>query len=162
MVDIHTHIINEIDDGASSLEESLALCRMAYENNITDIILTPHMMMLDNIDSFLEERDSKINILKENLEKQEIPIRLYPGAEVYADEDIMFCDELFRLTLNHSRYLLIEFAFDGISIRRVMRYISYVVDAGLIPIIAHPERYIFSRITIRRSMGSWNMVVCCR
>lgn len=141
--DIHTHILYDIDDGAEDIFESVELCRIAFENNVTDIILTPHVFRFNNVDDLLKERDEKIAILSEKIKNEGIDIKLYPGAEVFADEDILFADCLEKLTLNNSRYLLMEFEFRNLSVNRALKYMNTVKQCGLVPIIAHPERYDF-------------------
>lgn len=143
LIDIHTHIIYDIDDGAEDIYESLELCKISSENDVTDIILTPHAFRLYDIDELIKERNEKIEILSEKLKEEEIGINLYPGAEVFADEDILFADGLEKLTLNNSRYLLMEFEFRNLHINRALKYVETVKQCGLVPVIAHPERYDF-------------------
>ncbi len=141
MVDIHTHILNSIDDGARDLETSLRMCRTAQANGIRHIVMTPHIRTMDNAADFVTLRDSKISILRKRLEEENIDVCIYPGAEVYVDDDIFFADDLRALTINSSRYILIEFAFRNLSIRKIYDYLDEIVKMGLVPIIAHPERY---------------------
>lgn len=141
MIDIHSHILNNIDDGARDLETSLRMCRVALENGINRIVATPHVRTMDNIDDFIRQRDNKIRILREKLTEENIDVEICPGAEVYVDDDIFFANDLTRLTINSSRYLLIEFAFRNLRLRKIYEYMDEVVRMGLVPIIAHPERY---------------------
>ena len=60
MIDIHNHILFDIDDGAKTIEASVQMCRDAYKNGIEHIVLTPHFVKFSDIESFVEERDNKI------------------------------------------------------------------------------------------------------
>ncbi len=141
MIDIHTHILPEMDDGAKSYEESLKLCSLGRSNHIKKTVVTPHFNALGDIDNFIARRDEKIRILKRNIELNNIEQEIYPGAEVFVDDDIFYSQNLRRLTINNSRYLLVEFDFYGNTLRNIMEYIDEIYKMDLVPIIAHPERY---------------------
>jgi len=143
MTDIHCHLLHSIDDGPSDLEGSVMLCDLASENAIETVIATPHLRDLTEIPAFLAVRGERIDQLKKELKGRGVPLEVLPGAEVYASDDIFFCQELAGATLNGSRYLLIEFDFSGLSVNRVLRYTDEVFKAGLVPVIAHTERYAF-------------------
>ena len=143
MIDIHCHILNEIDDGARDLETAIRMCRMAEMNGIKHIVATPHTNTVDNINRFIEVRDDRLENLRKHIAQRGIDVKLYPGAEVFVDDDIFFANDLKRLTINSSRYILIEFNFRNLKIRKIYDYLNEIIDAGLVPIIAHPERYGF-------------------
>ena len=143
MIDIHCHILNEIDDGARDLETAIRMCHMAEINGIKHIVATPHTNTVDNIGHFIEIRDERLETLRKQIAQRGIDVKLYPGAEVFVDDDIFFANDLKRLTINSSRYILIEFNFRNVKIRKIYDYLNEIIDAGLIPIIAHPERYEF-------------------
>jgi len=81
MIDLHSHILFQIDDGADSIEESLSLIREAVDYGVTDIVLTPHFI-LGSYDTNNEEKWKLFSLLKKEVEKENIPIRLYLGNEV--------------------------------------------------------------------------------
>lgn len=141
MIDLHCHILPGIDDGSKHMEMSLQMCRIARQNGINHIVCTPHMTTVGDIDGFINVRNRKIRELQEAVNALDLGITLYPGAEVYVDDDVFFASDLKRLAINGSRYILIEFAFRNVSMRRIVNYINAIIDMGLIPIIAHPERY---------------------
>lgn len=143
MIDIHCHILNEIDDGARDLETAIRMCHMAEMNGIKHIVATPHTNTVDNINRFIEVRDERLETLRKHIAQRGIDVKLYPGAEVFVDDDIFFANDLKRLTINSSRYILIEFNFRNLKIRKIYDYLNEIIDAGLVPIIAHPERYEF-------------------
>lgn len=143
MIDIHCHILPEIDDGARDLETAIRMCHMAEMNGIKHIVATPHTNTVDNIDYFIKIRNERLRTLREHIEERGIDVKLYPGAEVFVDDDIFFANDLKRLTINGSRYILIEFNFRNVHIRKIYDYLNEIIHMGLVPIIAHPERYEF-------------------
>lgn len=143
MLDLHCHILFRIDDGPDSLYESMRLCETAVENGIEGAAATSHLYSCLDVDSYVERRDDRLERLREELSRERLPLRLYPGAEVFVDDDIAHAKHLDKVTLNNSRYLLIEFEFHGISARRLLYYIDAVYKMDLVPVVAHPERYSF-------------------
>lgn len=141
MIDIHCHILNNIDDGARDIEQSLRMCKIAEHNGIKHIVATPHTNTVDNIERFIEVRDERLRALRNQVKMRGIKVNLYPGAEVYVDDDIFFANNLKRLTINGSKYLLVEFSFREMNVKKVFGYLDEIIKMGLVPIIAHPERY---------------------
>ncbi len=142
MIDIHAHILPGIDDGANSFETSLRMAKMAVDCGVDRMIVTPHCNVEDLYENYYSDEQTKLlNDLENRLKEKHINLKLAPGMEVYATEDV---PELIHqgklITLNHSRYLLIEFNFheDGVLIDYLLKEIS---RQGLHPIVAHPERY---------------------
>lgn len=143
MIDMHCHILPEMDDGAQDMDTSVRMCKLAALGGVRHIVATPHIASMQDKDSFLEKRNEKINLLRTELKNQGVPVNIYPGAEVFVNDDVFFASELEKLTINGSHYLLIEFAFSGIRINKIADYIHHIRNEGLIPIVAHPERYEF-------------------
>lgn len=138
MIDLHCHILPELDDGSQSLEESLAMARMAVESGVRAMAATPHCM-----DSRAAEVYDAWAFLKQSLEETGVPLKLFPGMEIFGTQDtarLLREGKLF--TLNGSRYPLIEFSFqsDGDEETWILRS---VCRAGFRPIVAHPERYTY-------------------
>ena len=140
MIDIHCHILPEMDDGADSLHTSIKMCKIAYEQGIDTIIATPHYKTWNkqqiNPDKILENIE-KLNM---EIELNNISITVLPGMEVLISYDIF---ELYQggeiLTLNNSRYMLIEFPNDFIPAYSEELFFKLMI-IGIIPVIAHPER----------------------
>lgn len=136
MIDLHSHILPELDDGAQSLRDSLAMARVAVESGVTTMVATPHCA---------EERVREVymtwKLLREALRENEIPLRLFLGMEIFGTPDTaQMLLEGKLITLNGSRYPLIEFPFrsGGEEETRVLRSVR---RAGFRPVVAHPERY---------------------
>lgn len=149
MIDIHSHIIYGIDDGAESIEESVRLCRQAMENGFDGIVATPHFTNYRNIEGFVLERDSKLELLRERLFEEQIDITLYSGAELFLSRGIFTAGDLDELTVNNSRYMLCEFPLGPFNVEEGLHAIAELTFRGYTPIVAHPERY----YEIRRNYG---------
>ena len=141
MIDIHSHVLFEIDDGAEELKTSLLLCLDSYRNGCDDLVLTPHFFEYDNISDFVEERNEKIEILRNALSEKNIPLRVHPGAELFLSDDIFEAENLDELTINGSRYMLCEMPLIPFDTRFITRWFDNLIDRGYIPVLAHPERY---------------------
>lgn len=149
MIDIHSHIIFDIDDGSADINESVALCRQACDNGFDGIVATPHFNDYRDIDSFVLERDSKLELLREQLAEEQIDITLYAGAELFLSRDIFTAGDLDPLTINSSRYMLCEFPLGPFNIEEGLEALSELSDRGYTPIVAHPERYYAVRHDLR-------------
>ena len=144
MIDIHTHILPDVDDGARSIGESLRMLKMAEENGTTDIILTPHCNipgMFNNYksDALLEH----FNMLKDMAIDEGISVNLYNGMEVFLTEEspLHYQTEQY-ISLNNSRYLLVEFDFDA-DPDFALDMLRHLISIDCTPIVAHTERYYF-------------------
>lgn len=141
MIDIHCHVLPEMDDGSQSLEESLDMCAAAERNGISDIIATPHLKNGEHLEHFIERRDAALHRLNSALESAGIDVTVHAGAEVFARSWLEQARELSPFTLCSSRYMLIEFGFFGSESERIEKYVRLLQSRGITPIIAHPERY---------------------
>ncbi len=141
MVDLHCHILPGIDDGARNMKESIDMCRMAVENNITKVVCTSHFLAGMKIDEFITKRDQALRSLRTELEALGIRLELVPGAEVYVSDEIFYLEHIERLRIGKTNYVLVEFDFTGLIGARMMRYIDEIRKSGVQVIVAHPERY---------------------
>ena len=143
MIDLHAHILFDIDDGPETMYESMRLCETGVEYGIDRIAATSHLYDPGEIADFVHRRNDRILRVREEIEKRGLPLQVYPGAEVFVDDSIYTAKHLDKVTLNNSRYLLVEFEFHDVSPRRLIRYVDTIFSMDLVPIIAHPERYSF-------------------
>lgn len=157
MIDLHCHILPEIDDGSRSREMSVQMCKTAAQSNVTDIIATPHMTDLYAKQEFHEKVSVRLKYLNEKMVSENIPVRIHKGAEVYASKDILYSPDLTDLTLAGSKYLLFEFSFIDSDFDYVKEAITVIQSQGLVPVIAHPERYEF----IQRDYSNINRLADC-
>ncbi len=142
MIDIHNHILFDIDDGSPDIDTSVEMCRDAYENGYRTIVVTPHFTDYNHIDEFINERDYKVSELQRVLNIEDIPITIKSGAELFLSDKILNASNLDDLTINNSRYMLCEFPLGPFNINRGLLWIDELIDRGYTPILAHPERYI--------------------
>jgi protein-tyrosine phosphatase len=142
-VDMHSHLLPGLDDGSESLEDSIILIKEFVALGYKKLICTPHIMgdFFKNTPEMIQE---KLELLRREVGKEGIEIELGAAAEYYLDE--WFMEKLNNkdnlLTFGESRYLLFETSYINSS--------SYFDEAlfrikslGLIPVLAHPERYTY-------------------
>lgn len=142
-IDIHSHALWGLDDGAGSIKESVELCTMAAETGTSDLFLTPHLMYWENADDLFDERNLKFERLEEIIDEEGIELKLHKGFEILCDDDIFNIKYFKPYTLGDTRYVLIEFDFFKTVLEDVISWTDYLKSYGLVPIIAHPERYEF-------------------
>lgn len=142
MIDLHCHLLYGMDDGAKTIEDTLALCRSAVQNDIKAIIATPHFNDYFNIGKFAEVREDRISVIETFLAEQDIDLGIGSGAEVFLNDDIFSVEDLSPLCINGSRYLLCEYHLLPFEPKYAGIYAERIVSLGLVPIIAHPERYL--------------------
>lgn len=142
MIDIHTHILPGLDDGARDFDEACTMAEMALSSGVKALIVTPHSndeYGYKNEDSDALRRHFKH--FQEILKQERLPLTVYPGMEVLASMDIVEKMKTGRLwTLNGSRYVLVEFAFEE-EAWWMDHVLMDMKHGGFVPIIAHPERY---------------------
>jgi len=139
LIDIHSHILPEVDDGALTMEEAVSMAKLAVNEGITKIIATPHHQ---NGAFFNRKQDilKRVKELNYVFQRENISLEVLPGQEtrIYGDllEDLEKGD---ILTLNHTNYLFIELP-SGYVPRYTEQLLFEVLLKGLTPIIVHPER----------------------
>ena len=140
IIDIHSHILPGLDDGARDMDETVGMLEIAVREGIEAIVTTPHYEV-----GVERERLAKYGKVYEDLQNyittHEIPLKLYPGNEIYYSESIpeMLQNEVVR-TLNGTRYVLVEFPMHA-GYQTIERALNNLLYAGYWPVIAHMERY---------------------
>lgn len=138
MIDLHSHILPELDDGAQTLDESLAMAQIAVESGVKTMVATPHCTY-DRAEEVLES----YRLLCSALQETGIPLKLYLGMEIYGTADTLRLLKSNKLlTINGSRYPLIEFDFLS-SGEEETEILQELTQAGFVPVVAHPERYLY-------------------
>lgn len=140
-VDLHSHLIPGIDDGAKDLETSLLLIKELKALGYKKLITTPHISdMFPNSSRTILEG---YRILKEELSKQNIQIELEIGAEYYADEQFeILLESNDILSFGKERYLLFELSYFTPP-QDIDNLIYDIKLKGYTPVLAHPERYLY-------------------
>ena len=141
MKDLHSHLLFGIDDGSKSLDESICLLKKMQEQNITDLICTPHYIENSKYVCNNKDKLKKIKKLKEKIRKENININLYLGNELFITPNVVdLINKKEVRTLNNSRYILFEFPMNNIYLN-TKEIIKKMISNRYIPILAHPERY---------------------
>ncbi|MEK3806938.1 CpsB/CapC family capsule biosynthesis tyrosine phosphatase [Bacillus sp. FSL H8-0547] len=139
MIDIHSHILPGVDDGAATSEEAIQIAKAAVEEGITTIIATPHHQngkYINGKQTILEN----VEALNTLLQNENIPLTILPGQETRIHGDLM--NELETdviLPLNHTNYIFIELPSGHVP-RYTEQMLFDLQLKGLTPIIVHPER----------------------
>ena len=139
MIDLHCHILPNIDDGADSWKTSLNMCRQASEDGVKTIVATPHTLngIYENHPQDIEE---KVKILNQKLKENNIPLQVLPGSEVHLKYDII--EKLKNqaiMTINKTNYVLLEFPADQIP-NQTEEILFRIQIMGITPIFSHVER----------------------
>lgn len=147
MIDLHSHILFDIDDGAKDLEDTVEILKTAESIGIKKIMATPHFSVGDDVDSFIKKRGERMAKVSETAMREEINIEIKPGAEVYITDELFNEEDLKKLTLGGGDFILTEFKYHAVKPERFLEYVDYIKEEGLKVIIAHIERYSFVRKT---------------
>jgi len=138
VIDLHSHLLPGVDDGSRSVEQSVKVLGELAAQGVTDICLTPHMRAAHVAAGPPEAHARAFEALA--AQAPAVP-RLHRGAEVMLDRPLpVDRDRIRRVTLGGTRYILVEFprmvAFETVGIA-----LGRILETGLIPLLAHPERY---------------------
>ena len=138
MIDIHAHIL-PIDDGSKDLETSLSMLKKSIEQGITAIILTPHYNRATKLT--IEQTKKYFEEFNQIAKQKDYKVDLYLGQEVYIDRHYKKkIEQNDFLSLNASKYILIEFDYD--TKMDITEVVYELTRLGYKPIIAHAERYV--------------------
>jgi len=119
MIDIHSHIIFDVDDGSKTLNQSIKELKRIKKIGLEEVICTPHFRS-GNIDKIMKVKE---NYTKLKIEAEKLGIKLYLGNEIlYSDKTMKLLQRNRLLTLNNSKYVLIEFK------RNERMDINHIVD----------------------------------
>lgn len=136
MVDIHSHILWGLDDGAETLEESLAMLKLAAASGTTDIVATPHANSRYRYEA---------EVVKQRIEEASTRVsgkpRIHRGCDFHLSFDNVqdAMENPAKYAINGGSYLLVEFP-DG-PLAGMQRVLTTLMDCGLTPIMTHPERH---------------------
>lgn len=137
MIDLHTHLLPDWDDGAKDWEEMQKMTEIAYKDGIRKIALTPHIYRMNKHNDNLTVLRQRILQFKEK--RPAASVSFYRGAEVFVHHEIIANVKKYNLTINNSNYFFIEFPSDYIM-PGVKELFFNIMLEGLIPVISHPER----------------------
>ena len=135
MVDIHSHILPGLDDGAQTLEDSIEMLKIAAAGGTTDIVATPHANSEFTFDpDRIAEKLAEVNAAGP-------AVRVHTGCDFHlAYENIQDAlEHPTKYTINHKNYLLVEFS-DLIIFNTTTDIFHQLLGAGMTPVVTHPER----------------------
>ncbi|TAK33908.1 MAG: hypothetical protein EPO21_11320 [Chloroflexota bacterium] len=175
MIDLHTHILPGLDDGAETLEDSIRMAQVAAEDGITRLVATPHGAEWGGGAS-REDLATRVAELRAVLAVRGVNVTVHPGLEIYLDPDLPAQLESGSIfPLNDTRYLLVE-----LPLQSYPRYVDQVFFdlqlRGYHPILAHPERNngiqkdhrlleqlvergVLAQVTAGSLLGAWGSMV---
>ncbi len=135
MIDLHTHILPQMDDGSKSVQQSFQMLEAMARQGVDLAVATPHFYATkESVQSFLQRRETSLAKLADT------PIRILPGAEVAYFSGISNTEALDTLCIGQSKLILVEMPFTAWS-ESVVREIVSIRRRGLVPVLAHIERY---------------------
>ncbi|HUX88580.1 MAG TPA: CpsB/CapC family capsule biosynthesis tyrosine phosphatase [Chloroflexota bacterium] len=152
MIDLHTHILPGVDDGAKEIGDAVAMAQVALADGITTIVATPHRNPWAYT-AEIADAQRRLDEVRAACDKAGLGVRLILGGEAFVAPDS--ADQVrdgLALTINQSRYLLLEWPFD--------QYPAYSDQAvfdlqvrGIVPLMAHAERYRFFQRDVQKLRG---------
>jgi protein-tyrosine phosphatase len=142
MIDIHCHLLPGIDDGAKDMTEALALIKLAIEDGVSRIVLTPHLHF-GRFDNTLPVIQSAFTVLEAEVKRENLDIALAYAAEVRLDSEILTLLTRKKLPLyghyNGQQFMLLEFPHSHIPAGSDL-LVKHLKKQNITPVIAHPER----------------------
>ena len=142
MIDSHCHILWGVDDASTSASQSLAMLKLAIEDGVKIIAATSHIKYPLYPNTFAILNDA-LQQLQQLIKEYNLPIQVIIGAENFFDHrTIGLLEKDQFITYNNAgKYMLVEFAWTKNCFDNPTQYLQQVIDKGIIPVIAHPERY---------------------
>lgn len=144
MIDIHTHILPGMDDGAKDVALSLAMLQMEYAQGIDTVVLTPHFYRnKETPEQFLTRRQEAFEKLECAIRKENVIVpNLILGAEVAWTPNMDRWENLEQLCIGKSKNMLLELPFGPWTSNMFEQLYDLILDLQITPIFAHLERYL--------------------
>lgn len=138
MIDLHSHILPNMDDGSKSPEETAALLRLLAQQGVSTVVATPHFYAQETPEAFLERRNAS---REKMLPSEEHQPEILLGAEVAYFSGMGSCEALIPLQIGDTKLLLVEMPFGKWTDHMVDDICEIPLQLGLIPVLAHVNRY---------------------
>ncbi len=139
MIDLHTHLLWDWDDGPDDLYQARAMCRIAEIDGTKAICLTPHLFRMTRHRDDLSVLRQRMIEFENEMRRSEVPIQFHWGAEVFVHVEIVRAVEKYRFTIDQTSYIFLEFAAEGVPVGATLM-LAQLLSKGFVPIISHPER----------------------
>lgn len=141
IIDFHSHILPEMDDGAKSVDESVKILELLAHQGVDTVVATPHFYLKrETPEVFLKRREKSFQKLLKAIDKEHMP-KIVLGAEVAFTPSLEDYD-LSGLYIQNTDYMMLEMPYQNLS-RSLLRTVdNLIISKGFLPIIAHVERYL--------------------
>lgn len=142
MIDLHTHILPGVDDGALDMREALEMARMAADSGVKRLVVTPHSNQERRYENYCSEKlNMAYDTFKKAVRQEGLNLEINPGMEIFAGEDMAEkIRQQLLIGLNGGDTYLIEFPFNADPFL-ICDHLEEILEMGKRPLIAHPERY---------------------
>lgn len=141
MIDIHSHLIYGVDDGAKTLEDSISIIKDMKNWGYTDLIITPHYITETVYTAPRQDNRIKLAKLQNRLKAEGVDINLYLGNEIYIDREIENLLNSYQISpLADTKFLLVELPMSG-EYDDYESILTSLILKGYRIVLAHPERY---------------------
>jgi len=138
VIDLHNHLLPGVDDGSRSVEQSVAVLRAMAAQGVTGVCLTPHLEVSRLGAGVPTSHEAAYLSLKMHAPAE---VKLSRGSELMLDRPLNESEALLRrISLGGTRYLLVEF-LRMVAPETVYQALAHVAERGMVPVLAHPERY---------------------
>jgi protein-tyrosine phosphatase len=139
MIDLHTHMLWDWDDGPDDLYQSRAMCRMAEKDGTETVCLTPHVFRMTRHDNDLGVLSQRMVEFDREMSAAGIGLEFHWGAEVFVHAEVVRAIEKYRFTVDQTSYVFLEFDAEGVPVG-ASNMLAQLMGKGYVPIISHPER----------------------
>jgi len=137
MIDLHTHLLWDWDDGPDDRAQAFEMCRVAEKDGITAIGLTPHVFRMSRHHDDLDVLRRRMVEFAKAMEG--VPIDFHWGAEVYVHPEVVAAIEKYGFTVDDTNYVFLEFPSDAVP-PGTANLVYSLMAKGFLPIVSHPER----------------------
>ena len=150
MVDFHTHVLHQIDDGSSSIEESVRMLEESFLQGVGKLVVTPHFYPWDEYpDDFFRRRELRKSELEEAIiGRTNIP-QLFWGAEVHYFHGISRAESLENFTVGGTNLLMVEMPVEKWTTHMIEEILVLQEQCQLQVILAHIDRYFFQKKAVK-------------
>lgn len=141
-LDIHAHVLPDVDDGAKNIEASIQLLEILKQQGVTDVVATPHFYPdEDNAEEFAERVRQAYDTLKRETKTLDLP-KVHLGCELRYFSGIGKSRAIKQFAIKGTDYLLLELTYGAPVTKQVLQDIIDIGEQqGLVPVLAHIERY---------------------
>lgn len=139
MIDLHTHMLWDWDDGPDDPSQALTMCRIAEKDGATAICLTPHIFRMTRHHDDLSVLRQRMVAFDQEMRAANVGLEFHWAAEVFVHPEVVRAIEIYRFTVDQTSYVFLEFAAEGVPVG-ASNMLAQLMSKGFVPIISHPER----------------------